>query len=73
MVANGSFLSAAVLGPTLGMDRGGLLRDRAKRRKYHLPEDLRPPKLEDDAARRYNDIAHDSDWVNADITVSTYG
>ena len=71
VVANGSFLSAAVLGPSLGMDRSGLLRDRAKRRKYHLPQDLRPPKLEDDTARRFNDIAHDSDWVNADITVST--
>ena len=29
------------------MDRARLLQDRTKRRKYHLPPQLRPPKLED--------------------------
>ena len=53
------------------MDRDQLLTDRAKRRKYHLPEELRPPKLEDDAARQFNFITHGADWVNSDITVST--
>ena len=31
-------------------------KDRAKRRKYGLPPDLRPPKLEDDAGRARNDF-----------------
>jgi aminopeptidase N len=53
------------------MDRAMLLTDRAKRRKYGLPPDLRPPKLEDEGARASNYIRHDSDWVNADLSVST--
>ena len=48
-----------------------LLTDRAKRRKYGLPPELRPPKLEDDRGRASHYLRHDSDWVNADITVST--
>ncbi len=71
MAANGTFLDNSDIAPILGMDRSGLLRDRAKRRKYHLPADLRPPKLEDDSARAFNEFRHDSGWVNADITVST--
>ncbi len=35
----------------LGMSRDGLLQDRAKRRKYGLPPELRPAKLEDEGAR----------------------
>jgi aminopeptidase N len=51
------------------MDRGGLLQERAKRRKHGLPPELRMAKLEDPAARRFNYVR--ADWVNADITVST--
>ena len=40
------------IAPVLGMGRDVLLQDRAKRRKYGLPAELRPPKLEDDSAPR---------------------
>ena len=55
----------------LGMSREGLLQDRAKRRKYGLPPELRPAKLEDESARAFSGLRRDSDWVNSDITVST--
>jgi ABC-2 type transport system permease protein len=71
IVDNGSFLNSFEIAPLIRMDRAMLLTDRAKRRKYHLPEDLRPPKLEDDSARRFNMITHGADWVNSDITIST--
>ncbi len=69
--ANGSFLDNFDIAPVIGMDRNDLLKDRSKRRKYGLPEDLRPPKLEDDTARRFSQFIHDADWVHSDITVST--
>jgi len=71
IVPNGSFVNNMEITPTVGFARNGLLEDRAKRRKYGLPAELRPPKLEDDSARQFNEFLHDSDWVNADITVTT--
>ena len=71
IVDNGTFLDNTEIAPVLGMDRNGLLQDRAKRRKYGLPAELRPAKLEDDSARAFNGLRRDSDWVNSDITVST--
>ncbi len=71
VVRNGTFLDNFAIAPLIGMDQQGLLKDRAKRRKYHLPEDLRPPKLEDDSARAFNFVTHGADWVNTDVTVST--
>ncbi len=71
VVHNGTFLDSFAIAPLIGMDQLGLLKDRAKRRKYHLPADLRPPKLEDDRARAFNFVTHGADWVNTDITVST--
>ena len=71
VVHNGSFMDNFAIAPMIGMDRTGLLSDRAKRRKYHLPEDLRPPKLEDDSARAFNFVTRGADWVDTDITVST--
>jgi len=71
VVANGSFLNNFDIAPTIGMDRRGLLQDRAKRRKHGLPAELRPPRLEDEAARRYHYLRRDSDWVTAQITLST--
>jgi ABC-2 type transport system permease protein len=68
---NGTFLNNSMLAPQLGMDRGDLLTDRTKRRKYGLPPELRPAKLEDEAARGKNALRSDSDWVTADITLST--
>ena len=71
IVDNGTFLDNMEIAPMLGMDRNGVLQDRAKRRKYDLPPELRPAKLEDEAARNFNGLRHDSDWVTSDITVST--
>jgi ABC-type transport system involved in multi-copper enzyme maturation permease subunit len=70
LVANGSFLNNRQFAPQIGMDRTGMLSDRAQRRKYGLPAELRMAKLENLAATRRNYIG-DADWVNADITVST--
>ena len=71
LVANGSFIDNGEITPTIGMSRNGLLTDRAKRRKHGLPPDLRPPTLEDESARADNGFRKDSDWVEADITVTT--
>ena len=73
IVPNGSFVDNLAITPTVGFARYGLLEERAKRRKYGLPAELRPPKLEDDAARQFNELSHDSDWVTSDITVTTDG
>ena len=71
IVENGSLLGNDEVAPMLGLDRGILLRDRAKRRKHGLAADLRPAKLEDDGARARNYLRSDSDWVNADILLTT--
>ncbi len=71
LVDNGSFVNNAEITPNLGMQRDGLLSDRAKRRKYGLPADLRPPKLEDESGRARSVFSAASDWVDADITVTT--
>jgi ABC-2 type transport system permease protein len=71
IVGNGTFVNNMLLAPALGMGREGLLQDRAKRRKYGLPPELRLPKLEDERARANHYLRRDSDWVTADITVST--
>jgi ABC-2 type transport system permease protein len=68
---DGTFVNASDLTPLIGFDRSGLLRDRNLRRRQGLPADLRVPRLEDEDARAVNYVRHDSDWVNADITVST--
>jgi hypothetical protein len=68
---NGTFVNNIMLAPALGMDRTDLLQDRTKRRKFGLPAELHAPALEDDAARAYNALRSDSDWVTADITLST--
>jgi ABC-2 type transport system permease protein len=73
VVPNGSFVNNFEIAPSVGFMREGLLEERAKRRKYGLPAELRPPKLEDDSARQFNTFLHDSDWVTADITVTTDG
>jgi ABC-2 type transport system permease protein len=70
IVDNGSFLDSNEIAPFVGMDRNLLLTDRAKRRKYGLPE-LRPAKLEDMTAVGNHYLRHDSDWVNAEITFAT--
>ena len=71
IVGNGTFINNNEIAPVLGMSRDGLLQDRAKRRKYGLPPELRPAKLEDDSARERSALRNDSDWVDAEITVTT--
>jgi aminopeptidase N len=71
VVDNGTFVNNNEIAPSLGMSRDGLLTDRAKRRKYGLPADLRAAKLEDEGARQFGILRRDSDWVAADIAVTT--
>lgn len=71
VVANGTFIDNFAISPEIGMSRDFLLRDRSKRRKYGLPAELRPAKLEDAAADAHNYLRHDSDWVTAQLTVTT--
>jgi ABC-2 type transport system permease protein len=69
ILANGTFSNNFDFAPLIGMDRSGLLQDRAKRRRQHLPPELRPAKLEDMSATARNYIH--ADWVMSDITFST--
>jgi aminopeptidase N len=71
IVGNGTFVNDGGLAPTIGMDQNQLLQDRAKRRKYGLPAELRMPKLGQPGADQVNYIRHDSDWITADLTVTT--
>jgi ABC-2 type transport system permease protein len=68
---NGSFVNSDELAPHIGMDHSLLLQDRTKRRKYGLPPELRMPKLGQPGADQVSYIRHDSDWVTADVTVTT--
>ena len=69
LVPNGTFLNNFELAPAIGMDRFTLLQDRAKRRKYGLPPELRPARLEDMSATRRSYFG--GGWSTADITIST--
>jgi aminopeptidase N len=71
IVDNGSFLDNFEIAPLIGIDRSIAMTDRAKRRKYGLSPDVRPPKLEDTAASAFHYLRHDSDWVTAEITLTT--
>ncbi len=68
---NGTFVNDRALAPVLGFDRSILLQDRNVRARNGLPRELRMAGLEDESARAHHYLRHDSDWVNADITVST--
>ncbi len=71
VVDNGTFVGNTEIAPFIGMSRADLLQDRGKRRKYGLPVDLRPAKLEDMFANAHHYLRDDSDWVNARLTVTT--
>ncbi|MEN9807062.1 MAG: hypothetical protein RL756_1582, partial [Pseudomonadota bacterium] len=71
LVTNGTFINNAEISPLLGIDRTIFLRDRATRRKYDLPEELRVARLEDETANSSHYLRPDSDWVTADIRLST--
>jgi ABC-2 type transport system permease protein len=69
VISNGTFANNSEFAPIVGMDRNNLLSDRAKRRRKHLPPELRPAKLEDMSATARNYIG--SDWVTSDIKLTT--
>jgi ABC-2 type transport system permease protein len=71
VVSNGTFLNNMEIAPILGMSRDGLLKDRAKRRKYGLPAERRMAKLGDIPSMQFNGLRKDADWVSSDLTVST--
>jgi ABC-2 type transport system permease protein len=71
IVENGTFVDNGDIAPSLGISRQEMLEGRAKRRKYRLPPELHPAPLEDESARGKNLLRHDSDWVEAHLTVST--
>jgi ABC-2 type transport system permease protein len=71
IVENGTFLDNFQLLPILGPNHFLALDDRGVRRKYGLVDERRPPKLEDDSGRANNYFRHDSDWVNAEITITS--
>jgi ABC-2 type transport system permease protein len=69
VIENGTFVNNFTFAPIIGMNRQGLLQDRAKRRRQGLPPELRPAKLEDMSATQRNYIG--ADWVMSDITLTT--
>jgi aminopeptidase N len=71
IVANGTFVNNQLLTPFFGMSRDALLQDRAKRRKHGLPPELRLAKLEDQSANAHHYLRSDTDFVNAELTLST--
>jgi aminopeptidase N len=71
IVGNGTFVNNQQVAPFLGMSRDGLLQDRAKRRKHGLPPEVRLAKLEDEKANANHYLRKDSDFVNAEIRVTT--
>jgi aminopeptidase N len=69
LVHNGTFLNNLELAPAIGMSRDQILQERSKRRKYGLPPELRPAKLEDLSATGKSYFG--GGWTTAEITVST--
>jgi aminopeptidase N len=69
IIENGTFANNSQFAPVIGMDRGGLLQDRAKRRRQGLPPELRMAKLEDMSATQRNYVG--ADWVTSDVTLTT--
>jgi len=71
VVENGTFLDNFQLLPILGPNHFLALDDRGVRRKYGLSDERRPPKLEDESGRAHHYFRHDTDWVNAEITITS--
>ena len=69
VIENGTFVNNFSVAPIIGMNRQGLLSDRAQRRRQGLPAELRMAKLEDMSATARNYVG--TDWVMSDITLST--
>ena len=70
IVDNGTLLDSRML-PHFGYDENGQLDDRNDRREYGLPPAPRMPKIDDEAARQFNLLGRDADWVTFETTIST--
>ena len=70
VVDNGTFFDNSVF-PHFGYSENGQLTDRNDRRKYGLAQVPRLPKIDDQAARQFNLMGRDADWVTFETTVST--
>jgi hypothetical protein len=71
LVENGIFLENDQVAPLIGMARDlGLLTDPVNRRRNGLPAELHPPRLEDPGADAYSIGHHDTDFVDAEISVT---
>ena len=70
IVQNGSFINDRY-GPYIGYAQEVELTDDSTRHRHGLATARRMPKLEDVAAREYNSVAFDADWINFEATVST--
>ncbi|MFV8755824.1 M1 family aminopeptidase [Nannocystaceae bacterium ST9] len=71
IVANGTFFNSVSFMPHFGYTDQIELADPNDRREHDLPDRLRMPKIDDQAARQNNYISSDSDWVDFAATVST--
>jgi ABC-2 type transport system permease protein len=70
IVSNGSFLNSSYI-PFVGYFQDVELTDDSTRHRHGLERAKRLPKLEDVAARQYNAIVSEGDWINFEGTVST--
>ncbi len=70
IVKNGSFVNDRY-GPYIGYAQEVELTDDSTRHRHGLEKARRMPKLEDVAAREYNSVSFDADWINFEATVST--
>ena len=70
IVHNGSFINDRYF-PYIGYAPEIELIDDSTRHKHGLEKVRRLPKVDDVAARQYNSVSFDADWINLDATVST--
>ncbi|HKD85267.1 MAG TPA: M1 family aminopeptidase [Terriglobales bacterium] len=70
IVHNGSFLNDRFT-PYIGYAQEIELTDDSTRHKHGLEKVRRIPKVDDVAARQYNSVSFDADWINYDAVVST--
>jgi ABC-type transport system involved in multi-copper enzyme maturation permease subunit len=71
IVANGTFFNDAEIMPSFGYVERAQINDRNERRKRHMGEPTRMPKLEDEAARANTYLERDADWIDYKATVCT--
>jgi ABC-2 type transport system permease protein len=71
-VRNGTFMHSNYF-PQLGYNPDMEISDTARRKKYHLPEKPRMPRLEDMSARMNNYVSSDADWIRFHAIVGTDG